>query len=108
MKNMKKLLALVIAVAMVLAMGVSVFAAEPATDRTTETDGVVKVSNAKDSQTYTLYKLFNADMGANDSITYTLPSGKTEAQLTYNGKSWFELNSSGFVVAKEGTAAERA
>lgn len=113
MKKTSKILALVLVVAMVVAMGVGTvaFAAAaitPATDRTTETDGAVKVTNAADGQTYTLYKLFNADMGANDAITYTLPSGKTAADLTYNGKSWFELNSNGFVVAKEGTNTDWA
>ncbi|MBQ4249381.1 MAG: hypothetical protein II705_04970, partial [Clostridia bacterium] len=113
MKKTSKILALVLVVAMVVAMGVGTvaFAAAaitPATDRTTETDGAVKVTNAADGQTYTLYKLFNADMGANDAITYTLPSGKTAADLTYNGKSWFELNSNGFVVAKNGTETDWA
>jgi len=110
MKNMKKLVVLILSVLMVLGTSaVTSFAAvTPKADKNAETDGVVTVSNAKEGQTYTLYKLFNADMGANNAITYTLPSGKTEADLTYNNKSWFELNDNGFVVAKSGTVNEWA
>lgn len=109
MKTMKKLLVLTLSILMILGTSVvTSFAAEPKADKTTETDGSVTVQNAKIGQKYTLYKLFDADMGANNAITYTLPSEKTVAELTYNGKSWFELNSNGFVVAKEGTEVDWA
>ena len=105
MRNFKVLVALVLAVMMTLALVGSAMAdgVTPATDKTTENDGSVTVSNPTVGQTYTLYKLFNADMGTNSAITYTLPSGKTAADLTYNSKSWFELNSNGFIVAKDST-----
>ena len=109
MKTMKKMMVLVLSVLMVLGTTmVTSFAAEPARDKTTETNGSVTVTNPVEGQKYTLYKLFDADMGANDAITYTLPTGKTEADLTYNNKSWFELNANGFVVAKNGTEDEWA
>ena len=46
--------------------------------------------------------------GTLQAVTYQLPSGKTAADLTYNGKSWFELNDNGNVVAKEGTGTDWA
>ena len=92
MKTIRKMMALMIAVIMCIAMSSAVFAA---TDRTDEKDGSISVSGTLEGQTYTLYKLFDADMGANNAITYT-----TSIDLT--GNEWFELNSNGFVVAKDG------
>ena len=53
MKRMKKLMALVIAVAMVLAMGVSVFAAG---------DGTITINDAVKGHTYTAYQIFKGDL----------------------------------------------
>ena len=91
---------------MMIAMSATVFAAAP-------TSGSVTVSPNYKDQTYTLYKLFDAKMTYNDAgqlqaVTYQLPSGKTEADLTYNGKSWFELNDNGNVVAKSTTTTDWA
>ena len=102
MKKFNKILALALAVVLVLALSATVLAVDPATDRTTETDGSVTVSNPKAGQTYTLYLLFKADVGANDAITYTANG----IDLTNN--EWFELNSNGFVVAKSGVSDDWA
>ena len=104
---MKKLFALMMAIIMVLVVGAA-FASEeptPARDAVTETDGSVTVANPSAGQTYRLYKLFDADSGANDAITYTLPSGKNSLG---DGTAWFELNENGFVVAKSGTDVDWA
>ena len=53
MKRMRKLMALVIAVAMVLAMGVSVFAAG---------DGTITITDAVNGHTYTAYQIFKGDL----------------------------------------------
>ena len=102
MKKSNKILALVLAAVLVLALSATVLAVDPAADRTTENDGSVTVSNPKAGQTYTLYLLFKADMGANDAITYTANG----IDLTDN--EWFELNSNGFVVAKSGVSDDWA
>ena len=55
MKTFKKFAALLVAALLVLAMAVPAMAeVTPATDRTTETDGSVKVTNANDNYRYTL------------------------------------------------------
>lgn len=101
MKKMKKLMALVIAMVMVLGMGTAVFAAAP-------TSGSVTVNPNFKDQTYTLYKLFDAKMTYDDSgelqaVTYQLPTGKTAADLIYTDSDgathqWFKLNDNNNVV----------
>jgi len=58
-------MALVIAVAMVLAMGVVAFAADPATT------GTITIQNAARGETYKAFKLFDAHLGNGGAITYT-------------------------------------
>ena len=81
---------------MVMVLGMSTMTAfaavTPATNRTRETDSSVTVSNPSSGQTYTLYRIFYADMGANDAITYNT-NGAALADNNY-----FELNANGFVV----------
>ena len=67
-----------------------------ATDRITETDGSITVNAPAPGQKYTLYRIFKADMGQNDAITYN-NDGNALADNAY-----FELNDNGFVVAKNG------
>jgi len=102
MKNARKLTSILVLIAMLFMIAAPAMAADPATDKTTETNGSVTVTNPKEGQTYTLYKLFDADTGANNAITYTLPNGKTADDLVYTdakgGKhQWFKLNDNGFV-----------
>ena len=64
MKKMKKFLALLIALAMVLGMGTSVFA---------EDSGyTITVNGAQKAGVYTAYKIFNATITANGDIAYTV------------------------------------
>lgn len=107
---MKKLFALMLALVMVL-VAAAAFASEepttvtPARDAVTEDDGSVTVTNAEQGQTYTLYRLFDADTGANDAITYTLPTGKDSLE---GGSRWFKINENGFIEAQDGVTDEWA
>lgn len=108
MKHMKKIVAVVLAMVMMLALGATVFAEAPTT-------GSISV-NPNSGQTYTLYKLFDAEITfqlKNDSeteyeqkaITYKLPEGKTADDLIYTDAGnathqWFQLNDNGFVEVK--------
>ncbi len=111
MKKFKKLFALVVAAAMVLAMSIVSLAEVP-------TSGSITVNPNYEGQTYTLYKLFDAKMsygedGTLKAVTYQLPSGKTEDDLVYTDTEgaehqWFELNDNDNVVAMSGVEAEWA
>ncbi|AND78649.1 SpaH/EbpB family LPXTG-anchored major pilin [Streptococcus pantholopis] len=88
MKNLRKMVALILAVLTTVLAGGLVSA-----DNTT---GSITISNASAGQEYSVYKLFDATYSA-DGISYKVPSGKT-----FTGNEWFDVDSSGNVLAKEG------
>lgn len=61
--------------------------------------GSITIQNAQVGETYKLYKLFDATVGSNGAIAYTLPSGKT---LDTTGETYFDVDSAGNVTAKAG------
>lgn len=75
MKKMKKFFALLIAMAMVLGMSINVFAA-PDTVPAANT-GTITINNAGIGETYNVYKVLDASVGANGAIVYPgpVPSG---------------------------------
>ena len=76
MKNMKKIVALLLATVMVMAMGISVFAAGTGSITITPPDDV----DTDVAITYNIYKVFDADASADGSkISYKLVNGKTDA-----------------------------
>ena len=102
---MKKIMALVLVAVMMMAISMTAFAdITPQRDRTKETDGSIEVTGTIAGQTYTLYRIFKADMYSADStaITYNTDG----AALADN--AYFELNDNGFVVAKSGLADDWA
>ena len=92
MKNMKKIIALLLATVMVMAMGISVFAAGTGSITITPPTGVPSDATI----TYKVYKVFDAD-GNGTAISYKLVSGKqtapngftvdTAGNVTYSGTS---------------------
>lgn len=50
--------------------------------------GSITIQNAQVGETYKLYKLFDATVGSNGAIAYTLPSGKT---LDTTGETYFDV-----------------
>ena len=74
MKNMKKIVALLLATVMVMAMGISVFAAGTGSITITPPENV----DTDATITYNVYKVFDAD-GNGTAISYKLVSGKTAA-----------------------------
>ena len=60
-------------IAMVLGMTTMVFAAN---------DGTITVTNATKGITYTAYKLFDATLGANGAVSYTVPAAKKDSVST--------------------------
>lgn len=72
MKKMKKIMALVIAVTMMLAMGMTAMAqTEPYSGSDGATDSKITVTNAAKGETYKVVKLFGATVGGNGEIAYT-------------------------------------
>lgn len=60
--------------------------------------GSITIQNAQIGEEYTLYKLFDATVGANNAIAYTLPSGKTAEDVA----TYFDVDTAGNVTAKSG------
>ncbi|UVF02514.1 SpaA isopeptide-forming pilin-related protein [Streptococcus equinus] len=89
MKKIRNVMTLLLAALALLFTGSQVFA---------DTTGTITVQNASKGQTYTLYKLFDATVGSNGAIAYTLPSGKRADQVS----TYFDVDTAGNVTAKEG------
>lgn len=106
MKKLKKLAALVLAAAMVLAMGMTSFAADAQTLRG---NGKLTITGttagtSESPKTITLYQLFKAVPGAGETATYTLNKefetffttkidsckGKTDAELSEAARAYVE------------------
>lgn len=61
--------------------------------------GTITVRNASQSQTYELYKLFDATVTTDGTgISYKLPTGKTATN--FGGDTWFDVDSKGNITAK--------
>ena len=59
MKSMKKLLSLVLAMMLVLAMGSTAMASQPTSGNNQDQKGELTVENAIPGQTYTIYKILD-------------------------------------------------
>ena len=98
---MNKLKSLFMTVLAVLAMVLpTTVASAQEVDTNAGGTGTITVRNASQSQTYELYKLFDATVTADGSgISYKLPSGKTAAD--FGGDTWFDVDSKGNITAKQ-------
>lgn len=76
MKKVKKIMALVLAAVMVMAMGMTAFAAD---------DGSIKVTNATAGQTYEAYLIFTASPSNPDDVTSNIIYTATAAQVAVSG-----------------------
>lgn len=100
---MKKLLALVLALVLVLATCAVAFADAPTT-------GSITVNPNNNGQTYTLYKLFDAEI----TFTGNDTDGYTQAAITYKkngelgtvGSKYFTENSNGFIEPTSALTAD--
>ena len=94
MKMMKKLFAIALVAAMVMALCVTALAAD------TGTITIDVPENTTTATTYEVYKVFDATVNATDStkVSYTLPSGKT---LTGDMLTYFDVDTAGNVTIKD-------
>ncbi|HEM4766007.1 SpaH/EbpB family LPXTG-anchored major pilin [Streptococcus suis] len=97
---MNKLKSLFMTVLAVLAMVLPTpFASAQEVNTNAGGTGKITVRNASQSQTYELYKLFDATVTEDGSgISYKLPSGKTAQN--FGGETWFDVDSKGNITAK--------
>lgn len=92
MKHARKLTSLLLALVMVFALAVTV--AAEGTTGTTGT-GSITISNAAKGETYTIYKLFDATVSAdNTSIAYT-------GEIPESLKTYFTADKNGYISATE-------
>ena len=81
MKNMKKIVSLLLAAVMVMAMSISAFAAGTGSITITPPDDI----DTSVDITYTIYKVFDADASEDGSkISYKLVDGKTDAPAGFS------------------------
>ena len=105
MKKMKKIMALVVAMVMVLAMGVTVFAQTEGT--AAEGKGSITINNAAKGETYSVVKIFGATLtnapatGDSNGIAYT---GDIPTELA----NYFEKDSTGNVRRKASATDDAA
>ena len=93
MKHARKLASLLLALVMVFALAATVAADDTGT--TTTGNGSITISNAAKGETYTIYKLFDATVNAdNSSIAYT---GTIPESL----KPYFTADKNGYISANE-------
>jgi len=98
MKNLRKVLTLVLAIVMVLAMGtLSAFA-------TDSPDYSITVNNAKAGETYTAYKMF--DLSVNDpsnptAFRYTVNSAWAAFADTAEFKAIFDVDNQGYITTDQ-------
>ena len=98
---MKKILALIMALVLVMGLAVTAFAADSYSITITPPNGVK-------STTYKVYKVFDAVPGANGTISYTLVSGKTTAPAGFTVDAAGNVTYTGDATGDELTPADIA
>ena len=92
MKHARKLASLLLALVMVFALAATAFAQDV---QGTGGNGSITISNAAKGETYTIYKLFDATVNAdNSSIAYT-------GTIPENLKTYFTADKHGYISANE-------
>ena len=100
MKYIKRTLALLLAVVLVLALSISAFAVD--------TNGSIKVDNAVVNKTYTLYRIFDLDSHNTDysAINYKVSAKWANFFVTgAAGLNYVTIDDMGYVTWKDGANA---
>ena len=98
---MKKLIAILLTMILVLSFGAAAFAEE--------TEYSITITNAKEGETYTAYKLF--DLSVNDpqnptAYTYSVIAAWKDFQTDPAFLAAFDVDDQGYVTAKEGVESQ--
>ena len=105
MKKTKRILALVLAFVLCMAMGTTAFASNQ-NDNTDPPDYSITVTNAKAGETYTAFKML--DLSVDDptnphAFRYTVNSDWTEFAQTAEFKKIFTVDAQGYVTTQQGS-----
>lgn len=94
MKNLRKVMVLVLALLVVFAFSVTAFAA----------DGDITVNGPVNGATYEAYLMFDVTVNAQNKPSYTIPAGSTIADVTGFGDTFTTTTNGGktYVQAKDG------
>ena len=106
-KTIKKLMAALLAVALLCAMAVPAFAAEDASG-TSGGSGSITITNAAVGETYTIYRIFDLESHSGDNYSYKLSSKWVGLANDDTFKSYFDIITGGYVVPKDAYTEDTA
>mgnify|MGYP002674357030 CR=1 FL=1 len=98
-KTIKKLMAALLAVALLCAMAVPAFAAEGAATGTGNT-GSITITNAAKDETYTIYRIFDLESYSGNNYSYKLSSKWAGLADNATFQAYFDITTGGYVVPK--------
>lgn len=110
MKSMKKLLSLVLAMMLVLAMGSTAMASQPTSGNNQDQKGELTVENAIPGQTYTIYKILDLESynSTNGAYLYKVADGWNDFVTGEVGSQYLTVDGDGYVTWKTGVPEENA
>ena len=102
---MKKLMAALLAVAMVCAMAIPAWAADGTTHNSSSTDGKITINNAVNGQTYKIYRILDLQYnGTANSFRYV--KNTKWGAFVDDQTAYLAVDANGVVTWKEGVSAE--
>ena len=106
-KTIKKLMAALLAVALLCVMAVPAFAAEGAATGTGN-NGSITITNAAKDETYTIYRIFDLESYSGTNYSYKLSSKWLGLANDTTFKSYFDITTGGYVVPKDAYTEDAA
>lgn len=106
-KTFKKLMAALLAVALLCAMAVPAFADED-TSGTSGGSGSITITNAAKDETYTIYRIFDLESHSGDNYSYKLSLKWAGLANDTTFKSYFNITTGGYVVPKDAYTEDAA
>jgi len=104
-KAMKKLMAALLAVAMVCAMAIPAWAADGTTHNSSSTDGKITINNAVNGQTYKIYRILDLQYnGTANSFRYV--KNTKWGAFVDDQTAYLAVDANGVVTWKKGVSAE--
>ena len=98
-KTIKKLMAALLAVALLCAMAVPAFADDAATG--TGNNGSITITNAAKDETYTIYRIFDLESYSGANYSYKLSSKWAGLADNATFQAYFDITTGGYVVPKD-------